>query len=146
VLLAKVSPTFIPLQKIRLCFIGKEATPLSQIQTSVSDERVGDEANEIPSLFAGSSRSKPHNYHPQQRRRDNELVNSRESSSSSAEDGTAADDHWTNTNLWPWVIGAALVIISLIILLVVLSRRSSNSRKKQMSDLDILDNYKQGFN
>lgn len=57
------------------------------------------------------------------------------------------EDWWSRLSshsAWPWVIVCVVIVLSLCIALILVSRNSTNSRK-QMSDLDVLDNYKQGF-
>uniref|UniRef100_A0A914Q045 receptor protein-tyrosine kinase n=1 Tax=Panagrolaimus davidi TaxID=227884 RepID=A0A914Q045_9BILA len=55
------------------------------------------------------------------------------------------NDWWTttfSTSLWPWLALISLLILVLIIILMVISRKAQKNRK-QMSDLDVLDTYKQ---
>uniref|UniRef100_A0A914DTB2 receptor protein-tyrosine kinase n=1 Tax=Acrobeloides nanus TaxID=290746 RepID=A0A914DTB2_9BILA len=49
----------------------------------------------------------------------------------------------TGMTLWTWIIFGVIVILAIACFLLFLSRRSGSNRK-QMSDLDMLDNYKQG--
>lgn len=99
----------------------KEPTALSRIQSSVSDE--SDEEVQSSSL--------------NQNGRHRSSLRPRDETSSNS----SSDNQWSS---WlPWFLGAVLVILAIIIIFVILSRHSSISRKKQMSDLDVLDNYKQ---
>lgn len=105
-----------------ILLIEKEPTALSRIQSSVSDE--SDEEVQSSSL--------------NQNGRHRSSLRPRDETSSNS----SSDNQWSS---WlPWFLGAVLVILAIIIIFVILSRHSSISRKKQMSDLDVLDNYKQG--
>jgi hypothetical protein len=58
----------------------------------------------------------------------------------------ATGDWWSrlgSSTAWPWVIVCVVVVLSLCIMLILMSRNGAGS--KQMSDLDVLDNYKQGW-
>lgn len=106
-----------------ILLIEKEPTALSRIQSSVSDE--SDEEVQSSSL--------------NQNGRHRSSLRPRDETSSNS---SSSDNQWSS---WlPWFLGAVLVILAIIIIFVILSRHSSISRKKQMSDLDVLDNYKQG--
>uniref|UniRef100_A0A7E4V433 receptor protein-tyrosine kinase n=1 Tax=Panagrellus redivivus TaxID=6233 RepID=A0A7E4V433_PANRE len=59
----------------------------------------------------------------------------------------SSDDRWFNARstaagIWPWLAACSMGIMALVILLLVVSRRTHKNRK-QMSDLDVLDTYKQ---
>jgi hypothetical protein len=59
-----------------------------------------------------------------------------------------SDTNWwwqlNSNSAWPWIIICVIIVLSLCIALIVISRNGSSARK-QMSDLDVLDNYKQGL-
>lgn len=56
------------------------------------------------------------------------------------------DNNWfLKQQTWPWI---GLFLISILIvccILLIITRLSLNSNRKQLSDLDILDSYKQGI-
>uniref|UniRef100_A0A914HVK6 receptor protein-tyrosine kinase n=1 Tax=Globodera rostochiensis TaxID=31243 RepID=A0A914HVK6_GLORO len=56
-------------------------------------------------------------------------------------------DDWlsllSSVSAWPWVLVFAVIIASFCLLLILATRQQNNGGRKQMSDLDVLDNYKQ---
>ena len=56
------------------------------------------------------------------------------------------EDWWSRLSsysAWPWIIVCVVIVLSLCLALILVSRNNTN-RRKHMSDLDVLDNYKQG--
>ena len=47
------------------------------------------------------------------------------------------------SSLWPWLLICSFAVIFFLSILMILTRRA-NKNRKQMSDLDVLDTYKQG--
>ncbi|KAL3102059.1 hypothetical protein niasHS_003468 [Heterodera schachtii] len=56
-------------------------------------------------------------------------------------------DDWlsllSSVSAWPWVFVFGIIIAALCLLLILTTRQQNNGSRKQMSDLDVLDNYKQ---